>query len=128
MAAGVQTVHRDVGHVRNPGEGMVVSAVQRGKCPLQTRRREAIENNRVLVNVILIVVVDEIVAEDGKKRSDGGRAKNKANNKSAPARVQALHFESVFAHAQNASTTSRGGWLLRRRIPRFSIELRAETG
>ena len=84
MAAGLQAIKLAVQHVREPGQRMPVAGVVRGERPGDSLAGQAPADVPVLVDVIVVVEVDEVVAgrlaEDGDHRqqqqaADGQQAR-----------------------------------------------------
>ena len=60
---GVRAKELAIGYMRKPGERMPVGAVVRGECPADRLRRHALFDVIVPEDVILVVDIDEAVAE-----------------------------------------------------------------
>ena len=63
VSAWFQAEKLAIDHVRDRGQGMPVVIIEMSERPSHSRNREALSNIRILVNVFIIVVIDEVVAE-----------------------------------------------------------------
>ena len=66
MPAGVEAEHLAVGHVREPGERMPVARVKGRERPLDPGPRQAVLNERIFGDVIVVIVKRETVCATGR--------------------------------------------------------------
>src|SRR5436189_1356189 len=61
MSPGLDSVKLTIQHVRNGGKRMPVVSMHMGEGPLYPFNGETVRNPRILVNVLIVVIVDELM-------------------------------------------------------------------
>ena len=70
VSGGIETEERDIGQVRDPGQGVPVGAVGGDEGPAQASRSQPPGNVGVSADVRRVVEGDEIEAERGREQGD----------------------------------------------------------
>ena len=85
MAGGAESEQLAINHVGHPGQRMPVGvvAVQTAECPRDAMPGEAGLDVRVGDNVTVVVVVDEVVPDDGPEREQGRRDQARTDEQGA---------------------------------------------
>ena len=104
MSPWLKTVELAIQHVRQRGERMPVVGMHTGEGPPNSVRREARADPRILVNVFVVVVVDELVSQRLAKDNPHDR-----------------HEQETDETGENGIAPSTRGALLRRVLQFFSI-------
>ena len=104
MATRSQTEELAIHHVREPGEWMPVGGFKTGQRPLDAFPRQAALDVGVFGYVELIIVIDEVVVDGGKKSSEHQQDQDEAGHEGT------LKVEEARRPSLIAATGRPGSW------------------
>ena len=79
MPPRLKAVELAVGHVRKPGERMPIAALPAGESPADPLGRQPANDLPILVDILIVVVVDETVAQRPAKNEKHGQHEKPAD-------------------------------------------------
>ena len=85
MTAGADSPHLAVEHVRQSRQRMPISGVPAAKCMGYPMKGQSARDRRICINVLVIIVVDEVVADGLAKHHPGNDNQEKTNAQSLAA-------------------------------------------
>ena len=96
MAARMQTVELAVQHARDGRHGQpLATSIDMGEYPDNPMQVDPLGNRGVVVNINVVVVVDEIVAQGLPENGPYGQRQNKANGDGQPTIIIRLHLRQA---------------------------------
>ena len=86
MSARMQSVQLAVELVRKPGQWMPVGRMELRECPNDAFKRQTPGDNRIIIDILVVVEIDEIVMQCLPETGKGAHRQRKAQHRHEPAR------------------------------------------